>query len=155
MENATAIYDLAQKVAHKHGERHPELFKITEVAFLFFHDLLNHLKKEEHILFPNIKQLLQHRNCKEIMSYTTFSLIREMVTLMKKAHLTAGKDLKMFYKLTRGYMLPADAGSSYKYLCKRMNEFENYMVSFITLENNILFPKTLLLVEELQENEKV
>jgi regulator of cell morphogenesis and NO signaling len=154
-DNAAVIYDLAQEVANKHGEKHPELLKLTEVAFLFFHDLLNHLKKEEQILFPKIKQLYSNRNCKEIMSDTTVGLIRERVMLMKKEHLAAGKDLKLFYKLTHGYLLPVDACSSYKYFFKRLIIFENDMVSLINLENNILFPKAIALAEELLKSKSI
>ena len=40
-ENAVIIYDLAQKVAHHHGKKHPELTELTTTMFLLLHDLLN------------------------------------------------------------------------------------------------------------------
>ncbi len=80
-KNAAVIYDLAQEVANKHGENHPELLKLTEVSFLFFHDLLNRLEKEERILFPNIKQLNRNRNHKVNTTYTTFGLVRQRIVI--------------------------------------------------------------------------
>src|SRR4051812_28800549 len=53
-KNTVVIYELMQELGNTHRQNHPELLKLSEVAFLFFHDLLNHLKKEERILFPNI-----------------------------------------------------------------------------------------------------
>ena len=47
-----------KKIAIVHGESHPELI---EVAILFSQvndELLQHMKKEEEILFPAIKELM-------------------------------------------------------------------------------------------------
>ncbi|MEO5999564.1 MAG: hemerythrin domain-containing protein [Chitinophagaceae bacterium] len=150
-KNAVLIYDLAQEVANQHSENHPELLKLTEVTFLFFHDLLNHLRKEEQILIPNIKKLCRKRNYMETTSYTTFGLIRDTVAGMQKEHLAADKYLKLFHTLTDDYKLPADACNSYKYLFKKMKEFENDLVLYINLENNILFPKAIALDEQRQK----
>jgi len=150
--NAVIIHDLAQKVANNHNEKHPELIKLTTAIFLFLHDLLNHMKKEEQILFPNIKQLVKNKSYKERGMYTTFGLIKESVRRMQKAHQAMSKDLKLFHELTNDYKLPESSGSSYKYLCEKMKEFEADFLVHVYLENNILFPKALAEDEELDEN---
>ena len=61
-ENAVIIYNLAQKVAYDHGEKYPELIKVTITMFLFLHDLLNCMIKEEEILYPSIKQLIRDKS---------------------------------------------------------------------------------------------
>jgi regulator of cell morphogenesis and NO signaling len=152
--NAVIIHDLAQKVANDHNEKHPELIKLTTAIFLFFHDLLNHMKKEEQILFPNIRQLVKKKSCVEGITYTTFGFIKESATGMKKEHLAASNELKLFRKLTNDYLLPADACISYKSLFKKMKEFENDLFLHVHLENNILFPKAITLDEELKEQER-
>ncbi|MEO8406651.1 MAG: hemerythrin domain-containing protein [Chitinophagaceae bacterium] len=144
-KNAAIIYELIQEVANRHSEKHPELLKLTEVSFLFFHDLLNHMAKEEQILFPNINILFKKKDYKGITTYTTFGLIREAVFALQKEHLAAEEDLKLFHKLTNDYNLPEDACNSYKYLFMKMKEFENDLVLHINLENNILFPKAIAL----------
>ena len=153
-ENAVVIYDLAQNVANRHNENHPELTKLTTALFLFLNDLLNHLKKEEQILFPNIRQLAKKKSCVKGITYTTFGFIKESAIAMKKEHLAASNELKMFRKLTNDYLLPDDACISYKYLFEKMKEFENDLFLHVHLENNILFPKATALDEELKEQER-
>ena len=150
--NAVIIHDLAQKVANDHNEKHPELINLSTAIFLFLHDLLNHMKREEQILFPNIKQLVKNKSYKERGMYTTFGLIKESVRRMQKAHQAMSKDLKLFHELTNDYKLPESSGSSYKYLCEKMKEFEADFLVHVYLENNILFPKALAEDEELDEN---
>jgi regulator of cell morphogenesis and NO signaling len=151
-ENAVIIYDLAQKVSYQHSKNHPELAKLTTAIFLFLHDLLNHMMKEEQILFPNIKQLVKKQSHSEKTRYTTFGLIKESVIVMKMEHQAAGKDMWLFHELTNDYMLPEDACSSYKHLFEKMKEFEDDFLLHVHLENNILFPKAIAVDEELDEN---
>lgn len=150
--SAVIIHDLAQKVANRHNEKHPELMKLTTALFLFLHDLLNHMKKEEQILFPNIKQLIKKKTQSEKGMYSTFGLIKESVRRMQKAHQTIGKDLKLFHELTNDYVLPEDACGSYKYLFEKLKEFEDDLLLHFHLENNILFPRALAEDKELDES---
>ena len=151
-KSAVIIHDLAQKVANDHNEKHPELINLTTALFLFFHDLLNHMKKEEQILFPNIKQLVKNKSHKERAMYTTFGLIKESVRRMQKAHQAMSKDLKLLHELTNDYKLPEGSCNSYKYLFEKMKEFEADFLVHVYLENNILFPKALAEDEGLDEN---
>lgn len=151
-KSAVIIHDLAQKVANDHNEKHPELIKLTTALFLFFHDLLNHMKKEEQILFPNIKQLVKNKSHKERGIYTTFGLIKESVRRMQKAHQAMSNDLKLFHELTNDYVLPEDACGSYKYLFEKLKEFEDDLLLHFHLENNILFPRALAEDKELDES---
>jgi regulator of cell morphogenesis and NO signaling len=150
--SAVIIHDLAQEVANHHKEKHPELIKLTTAIFLFFHDLLNHLKIEEQILFPNIKELIKNKSCQEIGIYTTFGLIKESIRRMQKAHQAMSKDLKLFNELTNNYKLPEGSCSSYKYLFEKMKEFEADFLLHVYLENNILFPKALAEDEEFNDS---
>ena len=150
--SAVIIHDLAQKVANNHNEKHPELMKLTTALFLFLHDLLNHMKKEEQILFPNIKQLIKKKTQSEKGMYSTFGLIKESVRRMQKAHQIIGKDLKLFHELTNDYVLPEDACGSYKYLFEKLKEFEDDLLLHFHLENNILFPRALAEDKELDES---
>jgi len=151
-ENAIIIYNLVQEVAPHHSNNHPELIKLTTAIFLFLHDLLNHMKKEEQILFPNIKQLIKKKTQSEKGMYSTFGLIEESVRRMQKVHQAIGKDLKLFHELTNDYMIPVDACGSYKYLFEKLKEFEDDLLMHLHLENNILFPKALAEDKEADES---
>ena len=150
-ESAVIIYNLAQKVAFHHSENHPELIKLTTTMFLFLHDLLNCMKKEEQMLFPGIKQLATNNSQSRKCGSETFGL-KEWVGLMHKEHQASFKDLKLFHELTNGYKLPEDACNSYKCLFEKMKEFEDDLFLHLHLENNILFPKAIALDKELKKD---
>lgn len=84
--DVVVIYDLAQKVFWRHSEKHPELAKLVEALFLFFDDLLFHLKNEEQILFPNIIQLSETKLHEGYFNYSTFGVIREYALTMQNEH---------------------------------------------------------------------
>ena len=151
-ESGVIIYDLAQKIAYDHSKNHPELIQLTTTMFLFLHDLLNCMLKEEQILFPNIRHLIKNKSHSGKSGYTTFGLIKEWVSLIRTQHQASLKNIKLLHELTNDYMLPEDACTSYKCLFEKMKEFEDDLLMHVHLENNILFPKALAEDEEFDEN---
>ncbi len=147
-ENAETIYGLAQKVAQRHGDAHPELKKLAQGTLHFLEDLLNHTQKEEKILFPAIKAAVASKKDPSANGSREPGFIRQPIMAMEKEHAIAGEDLTYFRKLTNDYALPADACNSYTYLFEKMKEFEEDLHQHIHLENNILFPKALELDKE-------
>lgn len=148
------IYDLAQKVSYKHCKKHPELSKLTIALFLFFDDLSFNLKAEEQLLFPNIMQLVGNKLQNQPIFYNNQGSLKDLVLTMRHEHQAAIQILKLFREITNDFLIPADAGNSYKYLFKKMVQFENDLILHIHLENNILFPKVINMIEELREKEQ-
>jgi regulator of cell morphogenesis and NO signaling len=146
--NVVVIYDLAQKVFDAHSEKHPELAKLVEALFLFFDDLLFHLKKEEQILFPNIIQLAEKKLHEGSFNYSSFGVIKEYTLTMQNEHREVIKQLEFFRQITDNYELPEDGSKSYHALFAKMKEFENEMIQHIQLENNFLFPKAIQMDEK-------
>jgi regulator of cell morphogenesis and NO signaling len=146
-KNIIGIYDLAQKVSVKHSNRHPELIKLTTALFLFFDDLLFHLKEEEQIFFPNITQLIKTQSTSEAFIYTTFGLIKKSAFMMQKQHQAVVKELMFFRQLTNNYTMAADACNSYRHLFEKMRDFEKDLMLHIHIENDILFPRAIQLDE--------
>lgn len=142
-KNVVVIYDLAQQVFSKHNEKHPELAKLVEALFLFFDDLLCHLKKEEQILFPNIIQLTEKKLHEGSFNYSTFGVIKEYVLTMQNEHRDVLKQLGFFRRLTNDYRFPEDCSVLYQSLLSKMKEFENEMMQHIQLENDFLFPRAI------------
>ncbi len=149
-DNVETINGLAQKVAHRHGEQHPELKKLAQSTYHFLQDLLNHTHKEEKVLFPAIKEGVAKKRDASTQTTMPAGFIRQPILMMQKEHEIAGEDLSFFRKLTNNYELPADACNSYNYLFQKMQEFESDLLQHIHLENNILFPKALKLDKELE-----
>ena len=146
-KNVVVIYDLAQQVFSRHNEKHPELAKLVEALFLFFDDLLFHLKKEEQILFPNIIQLTEKKLHEGSFNYSTFGVIKEHVLTMQNEHHDVLKQLGLFRRLTNDYRIPEDCSVLYKSLLSKMKEFENELMQHIQLENDFLFPRAIQMDE--------
>jgi regulator of cell morphogenesis and NO signaling len=139
------------KMQGEYSKNHPELIQLTTTLFLFLHDLLNCMIKEEQILFPNITHLKKNKKHLGKSRYSTPG-IKESVSLIRKEHQKSIKDIKLFHELTNDYMLPEDACHSYKCLLEKMKEFEDDLLIQLHLENNILFPKALVEDEEFGES---
>ena len=144
-ENIVIVYKLAQKVFYNHNEKHPELSQLAAELFLFFNDLLFQFKMEDEILFPNIMQLIKEKGGTESTAYSTFGLIKESALVLQNKHKATVEKLKLFRRLTSDYKIPADACKSYVTFFEKMKVFENDLILYIHLENNILFPKAIKL----------
>jgi len=142
-KNIVFIYDLAKRTAGKHREEHLELTELSTTLFLFFDDLSFHLKKEEQILFPTIRQLIEKNTHAESFTYTTFGLIEETVLVLENEHQTSINGLKLIRGITNNYSIPADASESHIYLFERLKTFEKDLIQHIRLENDILFPRAI------------
>jgi len=142
-ESGPVIEQLAEKVAMRHGQVHPELFELANGLKGLINELYSHVQKEERVLFPAIKALEGNGANTQIPVG-----IKGPVQVMEAEHGSAGDELKALRKLTSDYELPADACNSYTYLFEKIKEFENDLFQHIHLENNILFPKALKLEKE-------
>ncbi len=58
-EKIPVLIPYLEKLCKVHGERHPELFEITEHFKKCAGELSAHMKKEEIILFPAIRKMVQ------------------------------------------------------------------------------------------------
>jgi regulator of cell morphogenesis and NO signaling len=146
------IFSYLQLVAAKHGERHPELMKV----FNFFADvkeeLEGHLKKEELILFPRIKELQKLAEMENANLHLNITYLQSPITVMEQEHDHAGNLLNEIRILTDNYTPPADACTTYRLSFAALQAFELDLHQHIHLENNILFPKAISEFRNLQES---
>ena len=138
MERITA---LAEKVATKHGENHPELLAVRELFQRLCDDLRPHMFKEEMVLFPYIKQLEQAAAAGGQAPYAPFGTVANPVRMMMLEHDTAGEILRELRAASGDYTPPADGCMSYQALYRALEEFEADLHQHIHLENNLLFPR--------------
>ncbi len=128
-----------QKIAEVHGENHIELKEVAALFSEINRELLQHLKKEEEVLFPAIKEVMKGNN-PEAKSIIQFEIAR-----MNDEHEFAGGAIDKINELTKGYIVPSDGCSTYHVAFKMLDEFEDDLHTHVHLENNILFPKALTL----------
>jgi len=134
------LMSYTQKIADVHGTNHPELTQIATLFSQINDELFPHLKNEEEILFPAIKDVLKtgSGHSKEI--------ITSEIARMSKEHEFAGEAMDRINKLSSNYLLPADACNTYTVTFKLLEQFEDDLHIHVHLENNILYPKALALL---------
>jgi regulator of cell morphogenesis and NO signaling len=128
-----------QKIAQVHGEHHPELWEVADLFDKINTELLQHLKHEEEVLFPAIKKALVAK------SVETTSIIVSEIERMATEHEFAGGAMDTINAITNNYQTPADACNTYKVALNLLSQFEDDLHIHVHLENNIIYPKALLL----------
>lgn len=144
-ENSNLLLSLSHKVASVHGEEHPELYKICDIIKAEIPELEAHLKREELILFPYVKQLVKAKQLGVLPREPHFGTVKNPIQVMEDNHEDVGNVFKELRLLTQNYAIPNDACDSYKLLYKTMSEFEKDLHVHIHLENNIVHKKALAL----------
>lgn len=133
------IKELLNKIAEVHGTDSPYVLTVRDTFFALAEELLNHLPKEEEILFPAILRLQKSDNRKEVAASVQFP-----ISVMEYEHDHAGDLIKSLRTLTSHYTPPASACPTFQFTYKMLQEFDEDLMQHIHLENNILFPKAKL-----------
>lgn len=148
-ESIPVLLQYAAKVAKVHGHHYTEVVEINKLFNEVAEELGSHMMKEERILFPYVKQLEKAKLEGEKLALPHFGTVNNPITMMENEHEAAGDILKIIAKLTNDYTPPAEACNTFKALYAKLQEFEEDLHQHIHLENNILFPKSVLLEQEL------
>lgn len=142
-EELDALPPLMEKVAHRHGELHPELTELKYTFATLCDELRPHLLKEESILFPFVRELDSQESGEIRLSPPFFGTVENPIRVMMTEHDMAGELLQNMRAISKDYLLPEGACPSYTALYSRLEAFERDLHQHIHLENNLLFPKAL------------
>lgn len=135
---------LVAKVRGVHGERHPELVDVEAAVGDLRADLEPHLRKEELVLFPMIRDLAAGRP--PTVGPPT---VRAPISVMLAEHDRAGELLGRLRSLTSGYRPPSDGCASYRALYEALAELEHDTHLHVHKENNVLFPAVVAMEDQL------
>lgn len=138
---APTINRYLAKLVEVHGARHPELERIAMRFEQVTQELLQHMMKEECVLFPYIKELAQREGCGRIPS--PFGTVENPIRMMEREHRDAGDELALIRELTNNYVPPSDGCTTYRVCLAELAEFEADLHRHVHLENNILFPRAV------------
>ena len=148
-EKTPILQAFLDKLCKVHGAGHPKLFEVKALFDGSAHDLSAHMKKEELILFPFIKQMVKTKIAGEALATPAFGTVENPVNMMKHEHTAEGERLRSIAALTNEYTPPADGCNTFRVTYAMLEDFENDLHMHIHLENNILFPKAIDLEQEL------
>ena len=150
-DKTQVLLPFLDKLCKVHGAAHPELFEINELFKGCAGELAQHMKKEELILFPFVKKMVQATLSHEQIMQPHFGTIENPIAMMMHEHDAEGERFRKIASLTHNYTPPADACNTYKVTFAMLQEFEEDLHKHIHLENNILFPKAVELEQKFTE----
>ena len=138
-----------QKVVKAQGKKYVFLEEVENVFSSVAEEMTSHMMKEERILFPLIVYLTKSRQFKEKPKMRGFGTVQNPIRQMVAEHDSAGNAMERIRTLTKNYMIPSDACSTFKVTYKELEEFEKDLHKHVHLENNILFPRAIELEDRL------
>lgn len=152
-ENIPLIIQYAARVVQVHGDHYPELREIQQLFSLVSTELGGHMKKEELILFPLIKKMVNAKRAGESVPEPHFGTVDNPIKMMEAEHEEAGEILRTIAQLSQNYIPPEGACNTFRAFYAKLDEFEQDLHQHVHLENNILFPKALKLEKEFRQEQ--
>jgi len=132
------LTELAAKVERVHVGHHPELTNVRSLVEMLRADLEPHLDKEERVLFPAIRALMDGGR-REF----SFGTVNNPIGMMTLEHEQVAEIFDALRRTTDDYHVPTDACASYRSLYERLPALELDTHVHIHKENHVLFPALL------------
>ncbi len=148
-KNVEPIIDLSQHLMSLQEKGYSEFNELPQTILLFIHQLMDHLKKEESVLFPKINQLIAKKRNPKLTMGVPVGFIKNGILKMQMEHEVSFDFMKFLHRRTNHYNLPCVDIQLYYCLFEKMKDFEENLFIHMQLENCILFPKATALEDEL------
>lgn len=116
--------------------------EMTAISGLFqrlLDDLSSHMRKEEFVLFPYVKE----RSREQGDFVQSMPLLNSVLQQMRREHRQFTDTMSQIRRLSNNFTPSEDACSQTRLCLAVLNEFESDLLDNIYLENNILFPKLI------------
>jgi len=137
------LAQLSEKVVNRHGSTKSELLAIATTLEQLDEELIQHLAKEEVILFPYIAALEKSVSNGASRPQGCFGTVANPIAMMTQEHDAAGSLLSEIRRLSGNFATPQDACPTFHAFYDGLREFEQDLHQHIHLENNILFPRAI------------
>ena len=142
-ESLPVLEAFGTKVARVHGDASPELLEIAAKIGELAEEMRQHMEKEERVLFPFIKQLVDADRTGKPRPPAPFGTVQDPVKMMEDEHDHAGALVGDLRTLSGDFQPPDWACNTYRALFAKLEEFEEDLHRHVHLENNVLFPRAL------------
>jgi regulator of cell morphogenesis and NO signaling len=127
-----------------HLSRHPELAYVRARFGELAQDLTQHMLKEEHVLFPYVRELAVRARA-GAWAPSPFGSVANPIRMMEREHDDAAAHLRTIRELTADFSAPADGCTTFGVCMAELAEFERDLHRHVHLENNVLFPAAIRL----------
>jgi regulator of cell morphogenesis and NO signaling len=147
-ENLPFLQQKLDKLCNVHGDNHPELLQVRDLFNQAVGNLSAHMQKEELILFPYIRKMVQFKKGGLDIAGES-GRTGPIIEVMEDEHQAEGERFELISSLTAGYNCPPDGCNTYRVTYQTLSDFEQDLHRHIHLENNILFLKAMTLEKEI------
>jgi len=144
-ENIPEISNLLEKIIKKHKSNARNINDISVLWKSSAEIFINHMHFEHREIFPDIRDIKIKFNevkSSNIVKNNTKIIINDL----KEEHHIVGKNLKQIAKLTNHFTAEIDDCNTMKLFFTAMETFYAEVLLHIHIENNILFPKYIKLI---------
>jgi regulator of cell morphogenesis and NO signaling len=137
----TRLVALAERARDLHGAAIPELGAIAKETALLFHELTPHLKQEERVLFPYVRELEEAGREGKPAPVALFATIRHVIIEMEHEHEDCELVMGRLRHLSRGYAVTESTPPEVRELYAGLDAHERDLVRHMHLEGNVVFPR--------------
>ncbi|MCR6721985.1 MAG: DUF542 domain-containing protein [Chitinophagaceae bacterium] len=144
------INEQVKRFAAEFAAKLPEIKELKERYDNLSEHLIPHLKEEEEVLFPYVRQIVHaYADSEPYAGLLVRTLRKPMETTMKKEHEMVKDTLFRMRHLTCNYTPPENVCIGHRITFSLLRELDNDLTQHLYLENGILFPRALAMEKDL------
>lgn len=149
-QTTPVLSDQLRSFVAGHIKKYPYLDEVQEVFFDLAAELFEHVKNEEEVIFPYLKQISNTYRRKEVYGRLFVSTLRKpLADMVGKEHNRIAALLTELRRATNNYIFDSNACTNHRVIYHKLKEFDGDLVQHKHLENNVLIPKALQMEKEL------
>ena len=144
-----ALTATLHQLVDRHGATTAPLHELRQAFAQLSEELLTHMEREEHILFPYVAELAAAQRRTGPLPPSPFGTVANPVRMMEDDHQDALALIARIRSLADGYVAPNDWPSDDRACYDALGRFESDLRAHIEIEDTVLFPRALDLEERL------
>ena len=145
----TRLLDQVTSFVNNHKKQYPYLQDLLKVLNQLITHLTIHIRHEEEIIFPYMKQIDNAYKRKESYGNLLVRTLRKPLVNHEEEHLKIDELFLKLRNLTNNYKYPSEACTTHQVIFHKLEEFDADMAQHKYLEDDILFPKAMHMEREL------
>lgn len=146
------LKDYIEELYKSHKAEYPYLNDIHKLVASMSRQFTPHMKHEEEIIFPYIRQIAHAYYSKESYASLLVRTLRKPIEdVVEQEHELIADTLIELRLITNHYTPPENACLSHKVAFSKLKEVDTDLVQHMFLENDVLFPRALAMEKELLE----
>lgn len=125
------------------GAAHAPLVTVRDLFAELGDELASHMAKEEHILFPAIREMARARRAGRAVAAAPFATLLHPIRAMENDHDRASRLVASLRLETQSYRAPETFDETGADCYRQLARFDEDLDVHIRLENDVLFPRAL------------